>query len=155
MPNDRNGNPIVADAIYSVAGTVRAVEGDSVLVVFGDQGQAAMRVKAADLVPIEHAAGGPFAPLDGSQAFTSPPSSAVAASLPQHLVRIGEVNALFNALTATFLGYLANKSDVGHTHSADAVSVSDGDWSGALVGSGVKNVQDLADWIDANVTGGG
>lgn len=35
---------------------------------------------------------------------------------------------------------------------ATAVTISPADWGGALVGSGITNLQELADWLDANLT---
>lgn len=46
-------------------------------------------------------------------------------------------------------------SSSSHTHRAEEISLRDPPWTGSLAGSGIRNVQDLADWIDANVTVGG
>ena len=42
-------------------------------------------------------------------------------------------------------------SAMGHTHDAAEIGLDDTGWSGSLAGSGVRNVQALADWIDANL----
>jgi hypothetical protein len=44
-------------------------------------------------------------------------------------------------------------SPVSHNHAGSAVSLNSEEWSGSLSGSGVKDCQGLADWIDANVGG--
>jgi hypothetical protein len=46
---------------------------------------------------------------------------------------------------------LASKSNVGHTHSGTAVTITDPGWSGLLAGSGVTTLQELADFLDANL----
>lgn len=38
-----------------------------------------------------------------------------------------------------------------HEHPATEVGLDDSAWSGSLAGSGIRNVQELADWIDANL----
>lgn len=41
-----------------------------------------------------------------------------------------------------------------HTHVGTECTVVGDEWSGSLAGSGVKDLQDLANWIDANVVAG-
>lgn len=43
-------------------------------------------------------------------------------------------------------------TDGSRTLPATAVSISSADWAGALLGSGITNLQELADWLDANLT---
>lgn len=59
MANDRNGDPIVDGNVYTLAGPVRRVDGDSVLIVAGRDGhEMAVRVAAGDIVPVG-SGGGP------------------------------------------------------------------------------------------------
>lgn len=46
---------------------------------------------------------------------------------------------------------LDGKAAASHTHTGDEVSLDSGDWGDALVGSGITNVQELANWLDANL----
>lgn len=43
-------------------------------------------------------------------------------------------------------------TDGSRTLPATAVSISSSDWAGALAGSGITNLQELADWLDAHLT---
>jgi len=54
--------------------------------------------------------------VNASRAFTSAPSSNVAATLDVHLIRKGEMDAAFGSITSTFLFLLGTYSPVGHTH---------------------------------------
>lgn len=38
-----------------------------------------------------------------------------------------------------------------HTHTGDQAGIDHRDWTGSLADSGVRTLQDLANWIDANV----
>lgn len=155
MALDRDGNTIEAGQVYGLAGTVRRIDGDTITIVIGAGGfEAAVRVAAGDVVPVGSTAGGPFMPVDASVPFTAAPSSNVAAVNPSDLARIAEVTSLFNQVIAALVAGLAGKAALVHTHTADDVSLSDSDWNGSLRGEGITTVQDLADWIDANVGGG-
>lgn len=60
-------------------------------------------------------------------------------------------DASYSALGHNHTGTYAPLS---HTHDGTQVSLNADNWVGSLAGSGVKDCQDLADWIDANVVGG-
>lgn len=55
--------------------------------------------------------------VDGTRAFTAAPSSNVAATLDNHLIRKAELDAL----AAAFISALGSYSLVGHTHTASAI----------------------------------
>tara|TARA_R110002096_G_scaffold171705_6_gene344962 strand:+ start:101 stop:367 length:267 start_codon:yes stop_codon:yes gene_type:complete len=54
MATDRIGQAIAPGQVYGLAGTVRRVDGDSVVIVIGEEGfETVLRVKAADVVPVD------------------------------------------------------------------------------------------------------
>lgn len=60
MALDRLGTTIVAEAVYVVAGKVRRVSGDEVLLALGTRGQEVVRVQASDVVRVDDTTtGGP------------------------------------------------------------------------------------------------
>lgn len=58
MALDRLGNTIAAGDVYLVAGTVLRIDGNQVIVVAGENGEHAVRVKSTDVVKVDDAAGG-------------------------------------------------------------------------------------------------
>lgn len=54
MAVDRLGNTIATGQVYALAGTVRFVDGDDVVVVVGDRGEHVVRCKAADVVKVDN-----------------------------------------------------------------------------------------------------
>lgn len=58
MANDRLGNAIVAGQIFALAGTVRAIDGDSILIVVGERGEHAFRCKAGHIVKVDDTTSG-------------------------------------------------------------------------------------------------
>jgi hypothetical protein len=141
MALDRLGNTIATGQVYLLAGTVRYVDGDSVVVVVGDGAtKATLRVRAGDVVKVDDATAGggggvsdhgaltgladddhtQYMPVNASRAFSAAPSSSVAATLSNHLVRLGENQAVFDALTGLIVGGLAAKQDLDATLTAIA-----------------------------------
>lgn len=53
MAVDRLGNTIATGQVYALAGTVRFVDGDNVVVVVGERGEQVIRCKAADIVKVD------------------------------------------------------------------------------------------------------
>lgn len=201
MATDLNGATVAAGQQYVVAGIVREIVGDDVLLVMG-RGADAIRVKAAVMMRAEA-----LVDRAATRSFTAAPTSDVAATANGHLVRKLEYDVAYNLLISAFLGYLAGKQDLSanlnaiaaqstvadrltywtgagtaalttltsfartilddtsqsgvrstigaaaaaHSHEGTGVSLNDG-WGGALAGSGIRNVQELADWLDANLT---
>lgn len=43
------------------------------------------------------------------------------------------------------------KAPLNHSHPATSVAIANNDWRGLLMGSGVTTLQELADWLDANL----
>lgn len=65
MALDRLGTTVVAGAIYALAGTVRRIDGDAILLVLGTDGDNAIRCKAGDIVRVDDTTtGGGGAPTD-------------------------------------------------------------------------------------------
>ena len=95
MAVDANGRTIVNGDVYLIAGEVLDQSGDDILLLHGDRGQHAVRVKAGQIVREDE-----YQLNDGSRAYTASPSSNVAATLPAHLARIQEVNDLFTLILA-------------------------------------------------------
>ena len=62
MANDRLGNAIVAGQIFALAGTVRSIDGDSILIVVGDRGEHAFRCRAGHIVKVDDTTSGGGAP---------------------------------------------------------------------------------------------
>lgn len=58
MAVDRLGNTIATGQVYALAGTVRFVDGDNVVVVVGERGEQVIRCKAADIVKVDDTTGG-------------------------------------------------------------------------------------------------
>lgn len=58
MAVDRLGNTIVTGQVYALAGTVRFVDGDNVVVVVGERGEHTVRCKAADIVKVDDTTAG-------------------------------------------------------------------------------------------------
>lgn len=58
MALDRLGNTIVAGAIYALAGTVRHITGDSIVLLLGVDKEKAIRCKAGDIVRVDDTTGG-------------------------------------------------------------------------------------------------
>lgn len=58
MAVDRLGNTIAPGQVYALAGTVRFVDGDDVVVVVGDRGEHVVRCKAADVVKVDDTTSG-------------------------------------------------------------------------------------------------
>lgn len=72
MANDRLGNAIVAGQIFALAGTVRSIDGDSILIVVGDRGEHAFRCRAGHIVKVDDTtAGGGGAPADATYVVQS------------------------------------------------------------------------------------
>lgn len=53
MATDRLGRTVLEGDKYLAAGTVLVVDGDSVVIVLGDKGEHALRVKASDVVRVD------------------------------------------------------------------------------------------------------
>lgn len=53
MAVDRLGNTIATGQVYALAGTVRFVDGDNVVVVVGERGEQVIRCKASDIVKVD------------------------------------------------------------------------------------------------------
>lgn len=58
MAVDRQGNTIATGQVYLLAGTVRRIDGDTVLIVLGERGEMAVRVKASDVVTVDASVAG-------------------------------------------------------------------------------------------------
>ena len=53
MASDLNGAEIEAGEVYAIAGRVRGMDGDSVLIVVGQDGhEQVLRVAASDVIPV-------------------------------------------------------------------------------------------------------
>lgn len=59
-----------------------------------------------------------------------------------------------SAFAAASHNHDSSYAALSHTHAGTEVSLSALNWTGPLMGSGVKDCQELADWIDANVAVG-
>ncbi len=146
MANDRDGNPISTGDVFVIAGTVRRIEGDTIVIVLGSG--AVHRVAAADVLPIDSLGGiggttdhnalsnltvgdphTQYVLANGSRAF----SAAVAGvdpTLAAHLATKNYVDAVDTAIVSGTLAALAGKQDLdatltalaGHTTAANKVT---------------------------------
>jgi hypothetical protein len=132
MATDRNGHTIAAGEVYVLAGKVRRIDGDTVLVAIGERGEQVVRIDAADVVLVDDTGGTggggiteseandlidaaiathdgeadphPGYALEAAGAFTTlaPTSAVAAANGTNELVRAVEVDSLA-ALTVALL----------------------------------------------------
>lgn len=91
----------------------------------------------------------------GAGIVAAPDSAAVLSDLGTDALYADAAHNHDSAYAALSHNHTGVYSPVSHTHTATAVTIAGDSWSGSLAGSGVKDPQDLADWIDANVPAGG
>lgn len=134
MAVDANGRTIVDGDVYLLAGEVLDQSGDDILLLHGDRGQHAVRVKAGQVVREDE-----YQLSDGTRAYTAAPSSNVAATLPAHLARIAEVNNLFLLLLAAAQPLNARLTSIS---AGNDIPISDG-------GTGRSTAQEAIDELTA------
>lgn len=144
MANDRLGNAIVAGQIFALAGTVRSIDGDSILIVVGDRGEHAFRCRAGHIVKVDDttAAGG-GAPADATYIVQSASGGLSAERVLTNSFAIewdwtvgGQVAAnLGSGVLPAVIGVAAGYfSLLGHTH--DASEIVSGVMAAARMGTG-------------------
>lgn len=118
MALDRLGNTIVAGAIYALAGTVRHITGDSIVLLLGVDKEKAIRCRAGDIVRVDDTTSG-----GGGPTAHSTLTGLSADDHPQYVLANGT-----RAFTAVVVGvdptgptHLATK---GYTDFADSVVMS-------------------------------
>lgn len=121
MALDRLGNTIVAGAIYALAGTVRHITGDSIVLLLGVDKEKAIRCKAGDIVRVDDTTSGGGGPTahstltglsaddhpqyvlaNGTRAFTAVVAG-VDPTGPTHLSTKGYVDFADSVLQGTIL----------------------------------------------------
>lgn len=147
MANDRQGNAIAAGQIFALAGTVRSIDGDSILIVVGDRGEHAFRCKAGHIVPVDATtAGGGGAPTTaeyilGAASGSLPNGRALtnSFSIEWEWGVSGQVSAnLGSGVLPAVLGAAAGYfSLLGHTH--DAAEIVSGVLAVARLGTGTPS----------------
>lgn len=148
MANDRLGNAIVAGQIFALAGTVRAIDGDSILIVVGERGEHAFRCKAGHIVKVDDttSGGGGGAPTDATYIVASSNGTLSAErvltnsfSIEWDLTAAGQVSAnLGSGVLPAVIGACASYfSLLGHTH--DATEIVSGVLAVARLGTGTPS----------------
>lgn len=144
MALDRQGNAIAAGQVFALAGTVRSIDGDSILIVVGDRGEHAFRCKAGHIVPVDATtAGGGGAPTDATYIVQAASGGLSAERVLTDSFWVtfdwatpGVVTAGFGAgVPGALLGLFAPVfSLLGHTH--DASEIGSGVVAAARLGTG-------------------
>lgn len=118
MALDRLGNTIVAGAIYALAGTVRHITGDSIVLLLGVDKEKAVRCKAGDIVRVDDTTGG-----GGGPTAHSTLTGLSADDHPQYVLANGTraFSAVVAGVDPTLSTHLATK---GYTDYADGVVMS-------------------------------
>lgn len=148
MANDRLGNAIVAGQIFALAGTVRGIDGDSILIVVGERGEHAFRCKAGHIVKVDDttSGGGGGAPTDATYIVASSNGTLSAErvltnsfSIEWDLTAAGQVSAnLGSGVLPAVIGACASYfSLLGHTH--DATEIVSGVLAVARLGTGTPS----------------
>jgi hypothetical protein len=128
---DQDGRTIATGDAMMVAGRVRRIDANELVLILGDGENGMVRVKAGDTRLVAAGGGGgggvtahsaltglgaddhtQYMPVNASRSFSAAPTSSVAASASNELVRKGETDAAVASLGVTFLGYLAAKQDL-------------------------------------------
>ena len=146
MANDRLGNAIVAGQIFALAGTVRAIDGDSILIVVGERGEHAFRCKAGHIVKVDDTTSGGGAPTSAQYILAATNGSlpngralANSFSIEWELSVAGQVSAnLGSGVLPAVIGACASYfSLLGHTH--DAAEIVSGVLAVARLGTGTPS----------------
>lgn len=136
MPVDQTGRTIAADEVYLLAGRVRRLETNDVLVVVGDGSVAAHRAKAADLVRVDD-----VVVVNGSRPFTSPQSQTALPTEAAHLAPKLYVDNADAALIAVAVSLFQPLSAIlsaiaGATGTPSSTTFLRGDWTWATPAGG-------------------
>ena len=144
MANDRLGNAIVAGQIFALAGTVRSIDGDSILIVVGDRGEHAFRCRAGHIVKVDDttAGGGGGAPTDATYIVASASGGLSAervltnsAYIVWDLSTPGQVTAAIDPGVFVYLSAIF--APIAHAHAAS--DITSGTIATARLGSGTAS----------------
>lgn len=131
MALDRLGNTIVAGAIYALAGTVRHITGDSIVLLLGVDKEKAIRCRAGDIVRVDDTTSG-----GGGPTAHSTLTGLSADDHPQYVLANG---------TRAFTAVVVGVDPTGPTHLATKgyVDFADSVLQGAILAAAVAAFQPL------------
>jgi hypothetical protein len=131
MATDQTGRTVAVDEVYLLAGRVRRIESNDVLVVLGNGNVSAQRAKAADLVRVDD-----VVVTNGSRPFTAPQSQTALPTDAAHLTPKLYVDAADSALIAVAVSIFQPLSAIlsaiaGATGTPSSSTFLRGDWTWA------------------------